>query len=256
MIPKKIHYFWFSGDPIPAQLLQCINSWKVIMPDYELMRWDLTNTPLDCEFSLKAHEEKQWAFLTDYARFRILYEQGGIYLDTDVLVLKPFDELLSYNSFWGRADNGLIEPVVFGSVKNDPIVKSCLDIYLNKSNEFVFKEIPLEILPIFELKGFQKEILSVQKIGETMIFPFDYFCPMPFEMADSNDPHRFKTENTLAIHLWNAAWFDPFRFFWNGRHKKGWKEVFRIILKNPFQSWRFYRNVGYHFKCAIFGYPS
>ena len=225
------------------------------MPDFEIIKWDLSNTPMDCDFAQKAMREHRWAFLSDYGRLRILYEQGGIYLDTDMLAIKPLGDLLTEQAFWGRADNGMIEPVVIGAVKNHPTVKACLEIYMNKSDS-EYREIPLEIQPIFTALGFDEGNESTQRVGSNTIYPFDYFCPMPFEQADTKDPRSFRTENTYAVHLWNAAWFDPFRFFWNGRPKKGWQAVWKTVLKNPLQGCAFYRNVAYHVKCTIFGYPT
>lgn len=255
MIPKKIHYFWFSKDPFPENIRRCMDSWTKVMPDYEIIQWDLSNTPMDCDFAQKAMREHRWAFLSDYARLRILYEQGGIYLDTDMLAIKSIGDLLTEQAFWGRANNGMIEPVVIGAVKNHPTVKACLDIYLNKSDS-EYREIPLEIQPIFTALGFDEGNESMQRAGSNVIYPYDYFCPMPFEQADTKDPTSFRTENTYAVHLWNAAWFDPFRFFWNGRPKKGWQAVWKTVLKNPLQGCAFYRNVAYHVKCTIFGYPT
>ena len=256
MIPKKIHYFWFSGDPFPENIKRCMASWQNHLPDYEIVKWDLTNTPIECEFAKKALAEKKWAFLSDYARLRILHEYGGIYLDTDVLVLKSFDDLLHKESFWGRANNGMVEPVVVGSIANNKTVKLCLDVYLGENENAVFQEIPLVISPVFERLGFKMNDPITQNLGNDVIFSYDHFCPMPFEQADSEDPISFKTENTYAVHLWNAAWFDPFRFFWNGRSKKGWQAVWQTVRKNPFQDRDFYKNVAYHMKCTIFGYKS
>jgi len=232
-----------------------MDSWEKVMPDYEIIKWDLSNTPIECEFAQKAMREQQWAFLSDYARLRILYEQGGIYLDTDMLAIKPFNGLLNEQAFWGRANNGMVEPVVIGAIKNHPTVKACLDIYMNKSDS-EYLEIPLEIQPIFTALGFNEENKSTQRLSSNTIYSYDYFCPMPFEQADTKDPRSFRTENTFAVHLWNAAWFDPFRFFWNGRHKKGWQAVWQTVRKNPLQGCAFYRNVAYHLKCTIFGYPT
>lgn len=255
MIPKKIHYFWFSNDPFPENIQRCMDSWKNVMPDYEIIQWDLNNTPLGCEFAENAIKKKKWPLLSDYARLKILYEYGGIYLDTDMLVIKSFDDLLPANAFWGRAINGMVEPVVIGAVKNHPTIKECLELYENNEKAPLFEEIPLNLRPIFRALGFDEHNKSTQQVGENTIYRFDYFCPMPFEKADAKDPMSFRTENTYAVHLWNAAWFDPFRFFWNGRRKKGWQAVWQSVRKNPFQGWVFYRNVGYHMKCAIFGYP-
>lgn len=255
MIPKKIHYCWFSNDPLPKVVQQCMDSWKSVLVDYEIVCWNLQNFEVDCDFAKKAFAEKKWAFLTDYARFKIIHEEGGIFLDTDVLMVKSFDDLLGYCSFWGQAENGMVEPVVFGAEKGNKLVVECLAAYLNYNLSDGFIEIPKVIAPIFIKNGFDLTATGVQHTANASVFPFDYFCPMPFEKADSKEPWSFITKNTYAIHLWNAAWFDPFRFFWNGRHKAGWRAVFRAVRKKPIQGWSFYRNVAYHLKCTIFGYP-
>jgi mannosyltransferase OCH1-like enzyme len=256
VIPKKIHYFWFSGDPFPENIKRCMASWKNHLPDYEIVKWDLTNMPIEGEFAKKALAEKKWAFLSDYARLRILHEYGGIYLDTDVLVVKSFNELLSNASFWGKDLNGFVEPVVIGTVPENELIGQCLERYVSgalTNEEFI--PIPKVIAPVFKKYGFKLNNELESKV-ENLILNHHAFCPMPFEQADSLDPLSFKTKNTYAIHLWNAAWFDPFRFFWNGRSKKGWQAVWKTIRRKPTQSREFYRNVFYHMKCAIFGYPT
>lgn len=254
MIPKHIHFFWFSDDPYPENIQRCMESWKVILPGYEIKKWDLSNTPIEGAFAKRALKDKKWAFLSDYARLRVLHEYGGIYLDTDVLFVKPLDELLSNASFWGKDKNGLVEPVVIGALPNNKLVGNCLDRYINGSfSQQDFTPIPQIIAPVFKDNGFELHN-ETEEIEGNLILTFQAFCPMPFEQAEEN-PLAYVNENTFAVHLWNAAWFDPFRFFWNGRRKKGWKEIRKVLLSNPFQNKQFYRNVFYHLKCGIFGYP-
>ena len=102
MIPKKIHYCWFGGNEMPEVVIKCIKSWKEIMPDYEIIRWDESNYDVKkCKFISDAYAEKKWAFVSDYARLDILYDHGGIYLDTDVEVLKSLNDLLDLDGFCG-----------------------------------------------------------------------------------------------------------------------------------------------------------
>ena len=94
-IPKIIHYCWFGGNPLPELAQKCIESWKKYCPDYEIKRWDETNFDLDCcDYVREAYQEKKWAFVSDYARFKILYEYGGVYFDTDVELIKPIDDIV------------------------------------------------------------------------------------------------------------------------------------------------------------------
>ena len=94
MIPKKIHYCWFGGNPMPEKDKKCIESWKRYCPDYEIIRWDESNYDVSKNRYMKeAYEEKKWGFVPDYARLDIIYNEGGIYLDTDVELVKNLDDL-------------------------------------------------------------------------------------------------------------------------------------------------------------------
>lgn len=252
MIPKVIHYCWFSEEVMPRKLRECFKSWKENLPGYTIQKWDLNNVTIDIPFAEKALEEKKWAFLTDYFRLKVLYEEGGIYLDTDVYVLKSLDPLLQYPSFWGTANNGMVEPVVIGAQPKNELIKSCMDIYKTMNvidADFVYTEIPKLILPLFEAKGFQLTSEKTQQLNDGIIFPYDYFCPMPFEEAANHNFLSFTTNNTYAIHLWNTAWLkDPFRFFWNNRWKNGWHLALKQIITNPIQPLSFYKSLFYHLK--------
>lgn len=95
MIPKIIHYCWFGGNPLPELAQKCIASWKKFLPDYEIKEWNESNYDVrKIPYIEQAYNAKKYAFVSDYARFDILYQYGGIYFDTDVEVIKPFDEIL------------------------------------------------------------------------------------------------------------------------------------------------------------------
>ena len=103
MIPKVIHYCWFGGNPLPELAKICIDSWKKYLPDYEIKEWNETNFDLDsCEYIREAYNCKKWAFVSDYARFWILYNYGGLYFDTDVEILNPLDDIIKCGSFMGN----------------------------------------------------------------------------------------------------------------------------------------------------------
>ena len=102
MIPKKIHYCWFGGNPLNDLGKKCLASWKKYFPDYEMIEWNESNFDINCcQYVKEAYEAKKWAFVSDYARFKILYEQGGVYFDTDVEVIKSFDDILKEGNFMG-----------------------------------------------------------------------------------------------------------------------------------------------------------
>ena len=102
MIPKKIHYFWFGGNEKPKSVKKCIDSWKKYCPDYEVIEWNESNFDIRCmPFVEQAYEAKKYAFVSDVARLMMIYEYGGIYMDTDVEVIKPLDNLLENKAYMG-----------------------------------------------------------------------------------------------------------------------------------------------------------
>jgi mannosyltransferase OCH1-like enzyme len=109
MIPRVIHYCWFGGSPLPASVDRCLSSWRQFCPGYEIRYWDETSFPVDrCRFSLEAYAAGKWAFVSDYARLRIVFDHGGIYLDTDVELIAPLDRLLPHSAFFGFESRGAI----------------------------------------------------------------------------------------------------------------------------------------------------
>ena len=109
MIPKVIHYIWLGGAPLSPLIEKCIESWKKQCPDYEIKRWDESNLDIGkYKFAKEAYDAKNWAFASDVFRYDVLYNNGGIYLDTDVELLKPLDEFLKYNFFAGFEDDETI----------------------------------------------------------------------------------------------------------------------------------------------------
>ena len=107
MIPKIIHYCWFGGNPLDKLGQKCLDSWKQYFPDYEIKEWNETNFDVNCcQYIKEAYAAKKWAFVSDYARFKILYEQGGVYFDTDVEVIKPFDDILIKGNYMGCEKQG------------------------------------------------------------------------------------------------------------------------------------------------------
>lgn len=102
MIPKIIHYCWFGGNPLPELAVKCVESWKKYCPDYEIKRWDESNFNLNCcDYVKEAYQAKKWAFVSDYVRFKVLYDEGGLYFDTDVELIKPIDDILARGPFMG-----------------------------------------------------------------------------------------------------------------------------------------------------------
>lgn len=142
MIPKIIHYTWFSGDPFPEKIQNCIASWRKHMPEYEFWLWDMEAIKrIDSIFLKEALQAKKWAYAADYVRLYAIYHEGGIYLDTDVLVYKSFNPLLSQRAFIGKESSihfeggftaQYLSSHCFGAEKEHPFVKDCLDYFQDR----------------------------------------------------------------------------------------------------------------------------
>ena len=137
MIPKNIHYCWFGGNPLPEEARKCIDSWKKYCPDYEIIEWNESNYDLNKnEYVKYTYENKKFAFLTDYVRLDIIYNEGGIYLDTDVELLKNLDNLLDCDGYIGMEQIGTVNTGQgFGAIKGHPFIKENKEYYEN--NNFI-----------------------------------------------------------------------------------------------------------------------
>lgn len=212
MIPKVIHYCWFGGNEKPEPLLKCIESWKKFCSDYEIIEWNESNYDFkNHEFMSKAYENKKWAYVSDVARLDIIYNHGGIYLDTDVEIIRNIDELLNNKSFFGLelelssyyVNTGL----GFGAEQYNPVVKKMLDEYndvkfINDANN------PLIPCPVYNTNALSKLGLSIDEdkmyeLEDTVIYPTDYFCPKNFFTGVINT-----TDNTYSIHHFSASWHE------------------------------------------------
>ena len=206
-IPKKIHYCWFGGKELPESAINCIESWKKYCPDYEIIQWDETNVDLNCsQFVKEAYESKKWAFVSDAFRYKVIYDHGGIYFDTDVEVVRPLDELLKLDAFMGfEGTEYVASGLGFGAAKGSKIMKEIEEIYNNISfadniNSIEKISTPILVTSFLEKKGLIKNG-ELQKVQELTIFPEDYFSP-------KNPLTRLLniTENTYSIHHYDASW--------------------------------------------------
>ncbi len=208
LIPKKIHYCWFGGNPLPAIAHKCMESWKKFCPDYEIIRWDETNCDLQInDFVREAVEYKKWAFVSDYFRLKVVEEHGGIYLDIDVELLKPFDDLLELEGFMGfelSKFNCINSGLGFGATPHNKIIQKIRENY--EKTSFVKENGSLDMTPCPErdtkilVKLGLKQINKTQKIDNFIFFSSDYFSPIGL-IGEENF-----TENTYSIHHFNGSW--------------------------------------------------
>ena len=206
-IPKIIHYCWFGNNPKSDLILKCIASWKKFCPDYEIIEWNESNFDINInDYVREAYYMKKYAFVSDYARLWVIYNYGGIYLDTDVELISNIDQVLEYNAFFSSEDNIFINTGLgFGSVKENKIVKEIMDDY--KGIHFIKDDNSIDktTCPV------RNTAKLMEIIDNICFFPRDYFCPLDYKTRKMN-----KTENTLAIHWFNGSWMtktDKIKYF-------------------------------------------
>lgn len=209
MIPETIHYCWFGRNPKPKLALKCIKSWKKHCPDYEIIEWnednfDISSCPL---YVRQAYEAKKWAFVTDYVRLKVVYEHGGIYLDTDVELLKGLDTLLKYNAYFGFEDGFYVNTGLgFGAVKGSQILLDMMRDY--ETIPFVKEDGKLDITPCPQrnteaLKRYGLVQNDTRQVLDRriLILPTVVLCPLSFSTGKLR-----KTKDTISIHRFSATW--------------------------------------------------
>lgn len=209
MIPKKIHYCWFGGKPLPPLAKRCIASWKKYFPDYEIIEWNENNYDVNkIPYIKEAYAAKKYAFVSDYARFDILYEHGGIYFDTDVEVIRDMSDLIQKGNFAGieAVSGGLAAGLGIAAQQRATIFEEILESY-NKSS-FIKPDGTMDLLTvvervsnIFSKYGFKSNSTEVQYVADFYIYPSEYLCP-----KDIVNAQCIITPNTCSIHHYDGSW--------------------------------------------------
>lgn len=209
MIPKVIHYCWFGGNSLPDLAKKCIKSWKKHCPDYQIIQWnesnyDLTQAPL---YVRQAYAAKKWAFVADYVRLQVVYEHGGIYMDTDVELKKSLDKLLSHQAFLGFEDGSLINTGLgFGAVKGTTILQEMMADYqyipfLKPDGTYDTETCPRRNTKILLQHGLKQDDSMQILEGDILILPSIYLCPLSYE---TQEYHR--SSETMSVHWFDASW--------------------------------------------------
>lgn len=206
MIPKVIHYCWFGEKRLPKEAKRCIKTWKKKCPEYKILEWNENNFDINCHPFIKAaYEAKAWAFVTDYVRLKVIFENGGIYLDTDVKVLKNLSTLLKHPAFFGaeQLKNFVATGLGFGAEKGNSMVEALLKSY----DDVIFERANIKKLScprlntnIFIKYGYIQEDIY-QDLGVAVVYPPKFFDPI----APGSDKDLI-CEDTYSIHLYNASW--------------------------------------------------
>ncbi|RKL66425.1 glycosyl transferase [Salipaludibacillus neizhouensis] len=209
-IPKTIHYCWFGGKEKPAMIKKCIASWHANLDGYKIIEWNEQNSNLNVnKYVRDAYVTKNYAFVSDYIRVFALYHYGGIYLDTDVEVFKPFDDLLHHQAFWGFEQENYIATSTIGSSKGNEFIKSFLDSYeekgfLNVDGTADTSTNVALVTKMLRNKGLQQNGKYQKLKGIGTFYPLTYFSPYDYINCRS-----FITEDTYAMHYFHKSWLPP-----------------------------------------------
>lgn len=243
MIPKKIHYCWFGGKPLPELAIKCIESWRKFLPDYEIIEWNEQNYDVHkIPYISQAYDAKKYAFVSDYARFDILYEYGGIYFDTDVEVIKSLEDIIEQGNFAGVESPGKIAAGLgLASSEMCPIYKEILDSYKKSSfittnGQIDLTTVVTRVSDIFKKHGFTDEN-RIQIIENVTIYPSEYFCPKDYKTGVIKI-----TDNTYSIHHYDASWTSVAQRKYDSVRRKNYEKYGKKIGKCfsfiPFLTWQ------------------
>ncbi len=210
MIPKIIHFIWLGKKQMPEEHQNYVKKCKEVMPNYNVMIWNEDNFDFsNCKYAMEAYNSKKYGFVADYIRISVLEKYGGIYLDTDVEVIKPFDDLLNCTFFTCFENDAYVQTAILGAEKNNQLIKDMKSFYENK-NFIINKKPDLTPNPFyftyFLYKNYNLELYNKQQTLKKdkdilNIFPCDYFAPINFTTKKLTI-----TENTYAIHHFANSW--------------------------------------------------
>lgn len=245
MIPKILHYIWFGNNPLTPLALECLASWKAAMPDWTIMRWDESNFDIAAAplYVRQAYEARKYAFVSDYVRLWVLEQYGGVYVDTDVMVLKSYEPLLSDTAFIGMEESLAHMPgtCVMGCEPHCQWVRDMLEVY--KGVEFIKPDGSLDLttnvqrMGVVMLKELTNEVLTSERYWKQnqyidkwglRIYTHDYFSPITSTRV------MRKTKNTYSIHYFAGSWCE-------GKRASGWRNwtITREIINALVQIKRF-----------------
>lgn len=209
MIPRIIHYCWFGRKPKSESIEKCIGSWKKFAYDYRIVEWNEDNFDVySCKYSADAYNSGKYAFVSDFARLKVLFEYGGFYLDTDVELIRPLDDLRNNTAFMGFESSIMVSPgAIIGAQSRNNFIGELLDKY----STYIFEQngrMNLTTIGEYTTAQLLKKGLKLdgrfQTAGGVTVYPSEYFCPYDYYSGSLNI-----TPATYSIHHYNASWKEP-----------------------------------------------
>lgn len=246
MIPQIVHYCWFGHNELPPLAKKCIASWQKFLPNYEIKEWNENNFDVNSiPYTAKAYKHKKYAFVSDYARFKILYDNGGIYFDTDVEVIRSMDEIVAQAPYMGieteeyNIDNENIKYSVnpglgFAAPPRHPFFKDMMDLYRSlefetNRKDYALKTITQYTSEMLQKKGWNPQNGEISKTDDITIFPKQYFNPF------SSKRGTFEiTDSTYSIHHYASSWLTTRQKFIN--KNKYLSLLFWLLHRSPRQN--------------------
>lgn len=208
-IPKIIHYCWFGRGDMGERERRCLESWRQYCPEYKICLWNEDNYDVTKNTYMRdAYDNKKWSFVSDYARLDIIYQYGGIYLDTDVELIKPLDLLINFRGFFGFENFQLLNTGLgFGAVPGVSLVKDLRDLYENISFLLPDGNFNLQSCPMYHTSFFKdigiKPKTEIQTYEDIVLLPEEYLCPI-----NQLTGLLQLSKNTFAIHSFSCSWFE------------------------------------------------
>lgn len=244
MIPKIIHYCWFGGGQKSEIVLKCLASWKQHLTDYRLIEWNEENIDFTASYALVAYADQKWALVSDYVRFKVLWDYGGIYLDTDMLILKSLDPFLVHKLFFGCERPAIVSMGILGCEKGNSFIRQCKEKYEAMSYDpkrpLVITRFVTEML---RPKEFQRCNTITQLKDNITLYPPVYFYPFPF--PPHGDYKKYIQPESVAVHLWEGSWLSEWELFKIGAVKSAFDRILQHIRYKPLSK-------GYLFKALIY----
>lgn len=206
MIPRTIHYCWYGGAPPNALMQRCLDSWRRVLPDFTIKRWDETNTPFDTPFCRAARARRAWSALSDHVRYHALHSEGGLYLDTDVEVLRDFTPLLAHEGFLGfqqeEEEEDWVNSAIMGLRPGSDFARRCLarndELFARTGRFWRGPTVTTMVLKEMGLRRY-----GLQAVGGLTLYPVEAFSPFPWFGTWSPDCVR---PETYCVHHWEASW--------------------------------------------------